>query len=660
VKKLYVRHRGSATPTLRINTGRYEHLYGRSLFEIAMEARSQHKSQEQGVLELKGPQFSSLNLAEKDIQDSAIFDHVDTSIAGFAKNASDDGPAVRQALESIQGIAAEAYNYHHERTPQRVIDLVVKGYVTAAAGESSAANPATRSFLAGKKRQFAEAIKIVAGIQLDALSDRETVVPGENLLATVRLFLSNPKMVTPKEIVLRVPEQWSVSGATEPPAPPQGFFRRETGDHAAYFEIGVPGNAPFTQPYWLGTPRNGDLFAWDTSNPNITYPFGPPVVTAEIAVEIGGERIVFTQPLEFRFADDTRGEVRRDVNVVPRLRVSLDQETIVVPYSDLPQTRRVVMTVTNNGRNALNGTVGLRAAGTGLVSSVPSPVLDLKREGERASFSFEVGVPAKTKPGTYRLTGNATIDELSSSSDMNVISYPHIQTHRTYRTALATVSVVDLKTVPVRVGYITGSGDRVDDAIRQMGFEVEEIDESMLGGADLSRYDTIVVGIRAYQVRPDLVANNKRLLDFAKNGGTLIVQYQLPQSYSQQNLPPFPAQTGPRVADENAPVMILQPTHPIFNFPNRISQEDFKGWVQERNLYNFSTMDPSYVGLLESHDAGDAENNGGLVIADIGKGKYIYCSYSLFRQLPAGVTGAYRLLANLISSGGRGSSKRAG
>jgi hypothetical protein len=220
--------------------------------------------------------------------------------------------------------------------------------------------------------------------------------------------------------------------------------------------------------------------------------------------------------------------------------------------------------------------------------------------------------------------------------------------------------VVDLKTVPVRVGYITGSGDRVDDAIRQMGFEVEEIDESMLGGADLSRYDTIVVGIRAYQVRPDLVANNKRLLDFAKNGGTLIVQYQLPQSYSQQNLPPFPAQTGPRVADENAPVMILQPTHPIFNFPNRISQEDFKGWVQERNLYNFSTMDPSYVGLLESHDAGDAENNGGLVIADIGKGKYIYCSYSLFRQLPAGVTGAYRLLANLISSGGRGSSKRAG
>ena len=174
------------------------------------------------------------------------------------------------------------------------------------------------------------------------------------------------------------------------------------------------------------------------------------------------------------------------------------------------------------------------------------------------------------------------------------------------------------------------------------------ISERELASGDLSKYDTIVIGIRAYQVRSDTVANNKRLMDFANNGGTLIVQYQLPQ-YSQMNALPYPAQMGPRVVDENAEVKILKPAHPIFNFPNRIAASDFVGWVQERNLYNFSTMDPKYTGLLESHDAGEPENSGGLVIADVGKGKFIYCSYSLFRQLPAGVPGAYRLLANMLS-----------
>jgi hypothetical protein len=188
----------------------------------------------------------------------------------------------------------------------------------------------------------------------------------------------------------------------------------------------------------------------------------------------------------------------------------------------------------------------------------------------------------------------------------------------------------------------------VPEAIRQMGLDLEVIDERTLASGDLSRFDVIVVGIRAYQVRPDLVAGNKRLLDFAAAGGTLVVQYQLP-GYTRDNLAPFPAQQGPRVSDELAKVTILDPAHPTLNFPNKISEADFTNWVQERNLYNFSQMDPRYTGLLEAHDPGEAENRGGLVVADIGKGRYIYCSYSLFRQLPAGVPGAYRLLANILS-----------
>ncbi len=167
-----------------------------------------------------------------------------------------------------------------------------------------------------------------------------------------------------------------------------------------------------------------------------------------------------------------------------------------------------------------------------------------------------------------------------------------------------------------------------------------------LTSGDLSKFDAIVVGIRAFQVRQDLISNNHRLLDYVRSGGNLIVQYQRPD---YETLLPFPAKLGARTADENAKVTILERTNPIFNFPNRITDEDFAGWVQERNLYAFTTFDANYKPLLEAHDANETENKGGLVVAEIGKGKYVYCSYAFFRQLPAGVPGAYRIFANLLS-----------
>jgi hypothetical protein len=335
------------------------------------------------------------------------------------------------------------------------------------------------------------------------------------------------------------------------------------------------------------------------------------------------------------------------LDVVPKLSVELDQALLIVPYSEKPQKRQVAMSVTNYSSKPTSGSVALNTPSDWKQTS-PTSTFDLKRIGEKASITFDVVIPGKTKPGSYKIDGHATVGESVANSTMHTIAYPHIQTHRAYTKAAADVKVFDLKTAPVKIGYIEGSGDRVPDAIKQMGFDIELISEDDLATGDLSKYDTIVVGIRAYQVRPDVIAHNKRLLDFASNGGTLLVQYQLP-AYGQQNLGPFPMQMGPRVVDENAPVTIVLPTHPILSSPNKISDADFAGWVQERNLYNFSTMDPKYIGLLESHDPGEAENKGGLVVADVGRGKYIYCSYSLFRQLPAGVPGSYRLLANLLS-----------
>jgi hypothetical protein len=373
------------------------------------------------------------------------------------------------------------------------------------------------------------------------------------------------------------------------------------------------------------------------------------VPRAVVTLDILGTKVELEQPVEYRLADDIRGEIRRNIQIVPKISVEMDQSLIIVPYSLRPQMRTLTMSVVNNSSKPVAGSVLLNINSPAAWNyKASSKTFDLKRTGERSLITFDVTIPARTKAGSYQILGQAGVGEALETASMRMIAYPHIQTHRFYTKAAADVKLLELKTAPAKIGYVMGSGDRVAEAIRQMGFVVSIISENELASGDLSKYDTIVVGIRAYQVRPDVVANNKRLLDFASNGGTLVVQYQLP-GYTQQNLAPYPAQQGPRVVGENAAVKVLKPEHQLFNFPNRINDADFAGWVQERNLYNFSTMDPKYTGLLESHDSGDAENAGGLVIADIGKGKFIYCSYSLFRQLPAGVPGAYRLLANLVS-----------
>jgi len=201
-----------------------------------------------------------------------------------------------------------------------------------------------------------------------------------------------------------------------------------------------------------------------------------------------------------------------------------------------------------------------------------------------------------------------------------------------------------------------GTGDQVPDALARLGVDVTMLDEDTIARGDLSRFDTIVVGIRASEARPDFVAEHARLMQYVERGGTLIVQYQQ-TDYIARNLPPYPAvasgtanfRFNSRVVDETAPVTILAPAHGLFTFPNRITAADFNGWVQERNLYAFPQLDPRYVPLLETVDPGEAPQRGGEVYAEVGKGRYVYTAFSWFRQLPAGVPGAYRQFANLVS-----------
>jgi hypothetical protein len=283
----------------------------------------------------------------------------------------------------------------------------------------------------------------------------------------------------------------------------------------------------------------------------------------------------------------------------------------------------------------------------------PTDEFDLKREGERQSQTFALRIPSGAFEGRRQIRAVATVGERNYHSGYQVISYPHIEPRFLYRDSTAEASILDVKTAAgLKVGYIEGAGDDFANALERLGVSVERLKPEDLSAGDLSRFDTIVMGVRVYEVRPDVIANNSRLLEYVKNGGTLVVQYNKGEIVAG-NFTPYPVKMGrgmpDRVTDETAPVTILDPTNPLFNFPNKITGRDFDGWVQERGAYFFSEWDKSFRPLLASQDAGEDLKQGGELIAQYGKGYYIYTAYAWFRQLPQGVPGAYRLIANLVS-----------
>ncbi|MBA4120997.1 MAG: PIG-L family deacetylase [Acidobacteria bacterium] len=675
-KKLYVSQsfvqNANNVPTLTINTGEYDSLIGRSYFEIAMEGRTQHKSQEMGLLELRGKQNSGLRLLESTVakseKETSIFDGVDTSLAGIPKLVGLNDDFLNGELKNAQNAAAKAVENFDVLNPSKTIAPLTEGLKAIREARREIAEkskqPATASLadtdflLAQKEAEFSKALQTAAGVVVDALGDSETIVAGGKAGVAVRVFA--PESTTAKviNISLKVPQGWDALAAPPPDVPTIGFRpRNENAFYASFFDVSVPPNAKPTEPYWLDKPRQNFNFDW-SGDAVKNMPFQSPLITAEVKIDVGGQEFSIKKPVQYRYADDIRGEIRRDLNVVPKVAVGLESDLLVVPASIKAQKRRLVMTITNNSPNAVSGTARFNAP-VGWTLSPNSAEFSLAKKNEKITLAFDVTIPLNAKIGDYKLTANATIDNQTYNQQMQEIAYPHIQTHRIFSDADVSAQVLDLKVAPVRVGYIMGSGDKVPEAIQRMGLSVMMLEEKDLSTGDLSKFDTIVVGIRASQVRPDFVENNSRLLDFVKNGGTLIVQYQQ-QEYVSQNLPPFPAKmdmvingtqriSNVRVVDENAPVKILQPNNPVFNFPNKITSTDFANWVQERNLYNFSEFDAKYTPLLESHDEGEPENGGGMVYAEIGRGKYVYSSYSWFRQLPRGVPGAYRIFANMLS-----------
>ncbi|HLM01575.1 MAG TPA: PIG-L family deacetylase, partial [Pyrinomonadaceae bacterium] len=390
VLKFYVSQgfRSQAQPTLRLNTGRYDYLLGRSFFEIAMEGRSQHKTQEQGVLELKGERFSGLNLIESKVpkveKETSVFDGIDTSLENiprlFSKDHNAVGEYTKARLQTIRQSAERAAKEYNPDDFQKILPALVQGSKAAKelalsyaffsgpeerkkSFDERSANEADLSFIAWEKlRQLTEAIKLAAGIQIEALADRETIAPTESFTASIKVFYPENPNIKVEQINLYTPytrRDWKIQQAEEPKSDsPLAAFWREKAVQAAYFNVSVPSGAELTQPYFLEAPRENYLYAGqDLSSQNL--PFQNPFAHGAINLLINGEPVFFNQPLEYRYADDVRGEVRRALNVVPKVSLSLDRKLLIVPFGASRQ-RQITMSVTNNLTGGVKGQAKLK------------------------------------------------------------------------------------------------------------------------------------------------------------------------------------------------------------------------------------------------------------------------------------------------------------
>ncbi|MFC1601509.1 hypothetical protein ACFL34_04090 [Candidatus Sumerlaeota bacterium] len=340
-----------------------------------------------------------------------------------------------------------------------------------------------------------------------------------------------------------------------------------------------------------------------------------------------------------------------DVAVVPALSVKLEPELLLLPQGSSPQQREGKIIITNHTPGPARGTAEL-ALPEGWSMKPDQIAFECQREAESAVVKFTLSIPGDLQPQQARIRATARLDEREFSLAQQTVAYPHIWTRRLYRPAECRIRVLDVEVAQgLSVGYILGTQDLIPAALRDLGVEVDILEQADLAAGDLSQYDCIVAGVRAYAARADLREHNQRLLRYVEDGGVYIVQYNKSYDWDPTDYAPYPAKylRSDRITVEESPIKILEPEHPLFKSPNRISSRDFEGWVQERGLYFWSEWDPRYRSLLSGHDPGEEPKLGGMLVAEYGKGLYVYTAYAWFRQIPAGVPGAYRLFANLIS-----------
>lgn len=607
---------------LTLDSGEYNPLFGVSYGEIAGRSRSQHASQGMGVPQRRGAIRDQLVVIAGEAATKDPFDGIDTSWNRIPNSAE---------VSALLQQAAREFRASH---PQGVLPALSKARPLLAAIH----HPDAERKLADLDEVMAQC----AGLFVDATSDRALATPGSKSAITLSVVNRSHAAVAVTAAELDGVQHVTFAGGSKTLAYNEPLQMKA--------EFDVPAGTAATQPYWLAGPKTGTLYS--VPDPTlIGRPENAPVLSARVRLAVNGTEIMVSRPVVYRYVDHVRGELTRSFLIGPPVAVEFPDANVLFPAAGAKQ---IQVSLRGNVANA-SGQVRLQAPAGWKIEPV-SREFQLKEVGEQAGATFTITPTAGDSSASLRAVVHTGGRDYAQA--MRLIAYPHIPPQTLFPMAEARLVRANVQITSKRIGYIMGAGDEVPEALRQLGVDVTLLSDEDLASATLARFDAIVTGVRAFNTRAALRANFQRLLDYTNNGGTLVEQYNVLEGFPGRDnretlsrLGPFPMQLGrDRVTVEEAPMQFSDRNHPLLRTPNQIGDADFAGWVQERGLYFMKDFDSKYQSVFASHDPGEDWLPGGMLYARYGKGVYIYSSYSWFRQLPAGVPGAFRIFANMLSA----------
>ncbi len=687
---------------IRLNTGQVNPALGMSYIQFSMNGLRHQLSQGAGGWSVEpGDRYTYYKLVDsvlpptskdKDGHEKDFFDGIDTTLPGLASRLGEEEkkvPLLRQSLgwvaQDVRRADEQGEKDRSAATQALMSALLSLEDATRELEHSSVSNVAKLDVLARlneKSEQLQTAFNLAANVSLEATVARLTkpdgvlpherdaltvASPGQKLTVRVRFNSGSRDLQNPTHIEDVWVDGWD--GWSEHIAKSEITGVAPGKDFDVNFTVQVPEHIQYNKPSeHRDDPEKDSVYTIDVPQYQ-TLPFPPLGLRAHVtypleAIEtssVGGSRtnrasnvhgrVEISTPVMVPFLDQADAQQKRPLAIVPVFSVELEPGEQVIPVANGSE-RIVKVGVSSNLTGAPAGSLRLEAPSGWRIEPREIPV-DLRQRGEKKDFEFKV-VPGSLQEGHTQIRAVLTAGGKNYSEGYTLVTREDLASAYYYQPALQRVSIVNVK-VPknLKVSYVPGAGDEIPTVLQQIGMDVTILPAEKLGNEDLSRYGTIVLGIRAYDTQKEVAANNKKLLDFVSAGGTLVVQYNASAGdFNSGHFTPFPAQVSrSRVSVEEAPVEILAPDDSVFRYPNAITPRDFDGWVQERGLYFMDQWDSNFKPLLSSHDPGEPPLKGGLLRAQYGKGTYIFTGYAFFRQLPAGVPGAIRLYINLLSAG---------
>ena len=687
-KKLYIsrsRWRRSNTdtgdvPMLKIDTGEYNALLGLSYSQVARQGLSYQRSQGAGQTRAsKGSSVAELRLvdtilSEKPAQENTLFDGLDTTILGMAKLAN--MPALNAEFTQLQDSVDAAARDYDARQPWTIVSHLASGLKTTRglieklqnANTNNSALPHLLFLLRNKEQEFMTAANAALGLSLEVLVQPAeggrspqtfaVAIPGQRFSIGMRMVNPAPVAAELIDASLHTPEGWNVHHPQTDTDAKEATPIHPNKPVSVAFEVEVPQDAPYTQPYWTRASEYHDA-VYTLKQPESRFlPYTPPDVHGTVTYRVDGVDFTLTQPAQTVSINRPWGERRRLLTVAPAISLSVSPRIGVIPISKSTMTDGKTTFITtvemlNNVKGESEGTLSLKLP-DGWHASPENVSFAFTHEGASKTFTFQVSAENVEAGKEHTIQAIAASNGKEYTTGYQVIDHPDLEPRHLYHPATMTLHSISLELPPpLKIGYIMGVGDKVPEALQQIGIDVQMLDREELRTGDLNQFDTILVGIRAYAVRRDLVAYNSRLIDYVHKGGNLIVQYQTPE-FDAAPFGPYPYTMGRRpeeVSEEDAQVTILMPDNPIFRHPHQITEADFNGWVEERGSKFLTEWDSNYQALLTCNDREQEPQHGGFLYAKYGQGTYTYAAYAFYRQLPAGVGGAYRLFINMLMLG---------